>query len=129
MDDDFQNPPEEVSKLVEELRRGRDVVFSRYETKHHGWLRNLGSRFTNLVATILLGKPRDLYLSSFKAINRFAINQVIQYRGPYPYLDGLLLRATGNYAQVLVRHDPRANGRSGYNWHRWPGSRSPCWDS
>jgi len=114
MDDDFQNPPEEVAKLVEELRLGYDVVFSCYAQKHHGWLRNLGSWFNNWVATIMLGKPRDLYLSSFKAISRFAIDQIIQYRGPYPYVDGLLLRVTNHYSRVVVRHDPRREGRSGY---------------
>jgi undecaprenyl-phosphate 4-deoxy-4-formamido-L-arabinose transferase len=114
MDDDFQNPPEEVAKLVEELRRGYDVVFSCYERKHHGWLRNLGSRFNNWVASVMLDKPYDLYLSSFKAISRFARDQIIQYGGPYPYVDGLLLRVTNNYSRVLVRHDPRTEGRSGY---------------
>lgn len=114
MDDDFQNPPEEVINLVEELRRGYDVVFSYYERKHHSWLRNLGSRFNNEVATVLLNKPRDLYLSSFKAISRFAMDEVIRYGGPYPYLDGLLLRFTGNYSRVMVRHSSRTQGRSGY---------------
>jgi undecaprenyl-phosphate 4-deoxy-4-formamido-L-arabinose transferase len=53
-------------------------------------------------------------LSSFKAISRFAIDQVIQYGGPYPYVDGLLLRVTSNYSRVMVRHDPRHAGKSGY---------------
>ena len=114
MDDDFQNPPEEVIKLVEELRRGYDVVFSCYEEKRHSWLRNLGSKFNNEVASLLLNKPRDLYLSSFKAINRFAIDEVVRYSGPYPYLDGLLMRFTRNYSRVAVRHASRREGRSGY---------------
>jgi undecaprenyl-phosphate 4-deoxy-4-formamido-L-arabinose transferase len=114
MDDDFQNPPEEVGRLVEELRRGYDVVFTYYEKKRHSWLRNLGSRFNNFVASLLLNKPRDLYLSSFKAMSRFAVDELVKYTGPYPYIDGLLLRFTRNYSRVLVRHDPRAEGRSGY---------------
>src|SRR5687767_4758790 len=118
MDDDCQNPPEEVTKLVEELCRGYDVVFACYEKKHHSWLRNLGSRFNNEVATILLHKPRDLYLSSFKAISRFAIDEVVRYSGPYPYLDGLLLRFTSNYSRVTVRHVSRAGGSSGYTMRK-----------
>jgi undecaprenyl-phosphate 4-deoxy-4-formamido-L-arabinose transferase len=114
MDDDFQNPPEEVGRLVEELRRGYDVVFTYYEKKRHSRLRNLGSRFNNFVASLLLNKPRDLYLSSFKALSRFAVDELVKYTGPYPYIDGLLLRFTRNYSRVLVRHDPRAEGRSGY---------------
>lgn len=60
MDDDFQNPPEEVCKLVEELRFGYDVVYSFYETKRHHWLRNFGSKLNDVAATVLLGKPADL---------------------------------------------------------------------
>ncbi len=114
MDDDFQNPPAEVVKLIEEIRLGYDVVYSYYEKKRHSLLRNLGSRFNDRVATLLLGKPRDLYLSSFKAVNRFVIDELVKYDGPYPYIDGLILRFTRNYSRVLVRHEPRAEGGSSY---------------
>lgn len=114
MDDDFQNPPSEVGKLLERLWQGYDVVFSRYEQKRHSPLRNLGSSFNNLVASWMLKKPRDLYLSSFKAIDRFVIDEVVKYTGPYPYIDGLILRMTRNYTTELVQHDPREAGRSGY---------------
>jgi undecaprenyl-phosphate 4-deoxy-4-formamido-L-arabinose transferase len=114
LDDDFQNPPSEVRKLVEKLAEGFDVVWSRYEVKRHGWFRNLGSRFNDSVATLMLGKPRGLYLSSFKAISRFVIDEVVRYRGPFPYLDGLVLRITRNYTTVLCQHDPRQSGKSGY---------------
>ena len=114
LDDDFQNPPGEVCKLVDKLAEGFDVVWSRYEVKRHGWFRNLGSRFNDRVATLMLGKPRGLYLSSFKAISRFVIDEVVRYRGPFPYLDGLVLRITRNYTTVLVQHDARQEGKSGY---------------
>lgn len=116
MDDDFQNPPEEVFKLVNELRHGHDVVFSYYDVKHHSLWRNLGSWFANAIAVVMLRKPRDLYLSSFKAINRFLIDEIIKYNGPFPYIDGLILRVTSNYARVRVAHDPRAAGKSGYTF-------------
>jgi undecaprenyl-phosphate 4-deoxy-4-formamido-L-arabinose transferase len=121
LDDDFQNPPSEVTKLVEKLAGGYDVVFARYERKQHSWLRNLGSRFNNAVASVMLGKPRDLYLSSFKAVNRFVIDEITRYAGPYPYVDGLILRATRNWATELVRHDPRAEGPSNYTLGRLVG--------
>jgi len=114
MDDDFQNPPEEVVKLVNEIDRGYDVVFSWYEEKKHHFLRNVGSAFNNLVASLLIGKPRHLYLSSFKAISRFVVGELVKYDGPYPYIDGLILRFTRNYSRVQVRHDPREDGKSGY---------------
>lgn len=114
MDDDFQNPPSEVAKLVSEIQKGYDVVYSYYEVKQHHFLRNLGSRLNHWCAALLLDKPRNLYLSSFKALNRFVVGELIKYDGPYPYIDGLVLRFTRNYSQVLVAHEPRREGRSGY---------------
>ena len=115
MDDDFQNPASEVAELMQELSKGYDVVFSYYSEKKHSYLRNLGSRFTNYIAGFMVGKPGDLYLSSFKALNRFVIDEVIKYSGPYPYIDGLILRVTENYGRVLVDHHPSSRpGKSGY---------------
>ncbi len=114
IDDDFQNPPEEVAALVEKLGEGYDVVFSSYQTKHHSLFRNFGSWLNNAAASVLLDKDRDLYLSSFKAINRFLIDELARYEGPYPYVDGLILRVTRNVAAVRVEHHPRAEGRSNY---------------
>lgn len=99
IDDDFQNPPSEIIKLVDKLNEGYDVAYSYYKKKEHHFLRNLGSQFNNIVVTALLRKPRDLYLSSFKAINRFVIDEVVKYKGPYPYIDGLILRFTRNYGR------------------------------
>jgi undecaprenyl-phosphate 4-deoxy-4-formamido-L-arabinose transferase len=115
MDDDFQNPPLEVVKLVAKIRQGYDVVYSRYETKMHSAFRNLGSRFHNWMATHALGKPADLYLSSFKILSHFMVQQIIRYTGPDPYLDAIILRITRNIGVVTVQHEPRNNGKSGYS--------------
>ena len=118
IDDDFQNPPDQIIRLVDKLLEGYDVVYSYYERKQHSWHRNLGSSFNDLVATRLLGKPRGLYLSSFKALNRFLIDAVIRYDGPYPYLDGLILRSTSVIGQQLCEHNQRTAGRSNYTLRR-----------
>jgi len=114
IDDDFQNSPEEIVKLIVEARKGYDVVYSKYEIKMHHWFRNMGSRFNDIVATWLLDKPAHLYLSSFKVINKEIKNEIIKYTGPFPYIDGLILRATNNISSVYVRHDARKTGKSNY---------------
>jgi polyisoprenyl-phosphate glycosyltransferase len=118
MDDDFQNPPAEVAKLVDEIQKGYDVVFSYYATKRHHFWRNLGSRINNWYAVLLLDKPPGLYLSSFNIMSRFVVNELIKYDGPYPYIDGLVLRLTRNYSRVLVAHDERCEGRLGYTMRK-----------
>jgi glycosyltransferase involved in cell wall biosynthesis len=115
MDDDFQNPPEEVGRLIDHaVRHGHDVVYTYSAVKHHHWLRNLGSRLNDRVANFMLDKPRHLYLSSFKCLSRFLVGQILKYRGPYPYIDGLVLRCTQNIGTIEVRHAPRREGRSNY---------------
>lgn len=119
MDDDFQNPPEEVSKLFNEARdKNYDVVYTYYEKKQHHWARNLGSKFNDLMANFMLQKPKDLYLSSFKALSRFAVNEILKYKGPYPYIDGLVLRSTGNIGKIKVEHQPRREGESNYTFRK-----------
>ena len=115
MDDDYQNPPHEVARLVEKIKEGYDVVYTRYEAKMHSGFRNLGSRLHNWMATHALGKPADLYLSSFKILSKFMVQQIILYTGPDPYLDAIILRITRSVGVVTVQHQSRDNGKSGYN--------------
>jgi undecaprenyl-phosphate 4-deoxy-4-formamido-L-arabinose transferase len=119
MDDDLQNPPEEVLRLLAHAQRtGADVVYTYYAEKQHALWRNLGSRFTNRVADFVIDKPRGLYLSSFRCISAFAARQAAAYEGPFPYVDGLLLQATQRIGRLQVRHLPRAHGRSNYTFRR-----------
>lgn len=115
LDDDLQNPVAEAVKLLRHLQQtGAEVVYSCYEKKRHHWCRNAGSRLLNRMASWLLGKPQDLYLSSFRALRRSLVDRIISYRGPYPYIDGLILGATDSIARLQVQHEPRATGQSGY---------------
>jgi undecaprenyl-phosphate 4-deoxy-4-formamido-L-arabinose transferase len=119
MDDDLQNPPEEVKRLFEHTRdNGYDVVYTFYETKHHAGWRNLGSAFHNHVADFLLDKPKGLYLSSFRCLSAFVASEVVRYDGPFPYVDGLILQITKSIGRLQVRHLPRAEGRSNYTMRR-----------
>jgi len=119
LDDDGQNPPEEVIRMLDELKcKNYDVVYGHYIEKKHSWFRNLGSRFNDRIATLMLHKPKDLYLSSFKVMNRFLVNEIIKYRGPYPYTDGLIYRVTRNIGQIPVEHRVSQSGPSRYTLRR-----------
>lgn len=115
LDDDLQNPVSEALKLFKHLRESTaEVVYSHYAEKKHSWPRNVASWLANRCATLLLGKPRDLYLSSFRALRRELVGRIVTYRGPYPYIDGLILGATNRIATLEVEHAERVDGRSGY---------------
>jgi undecaprenyl-phosphate 4-deoxy-4-formamido-L-arabinose transferase len=115
LDDDGQNPPSEVRKLWDHAKAtGLDVVYGRYAEKKHSVLRNLGSQFNDRVANHMLRKPSDIYLSSFKVMSRFVVDEIVKYRGPYPYIDGLIFRATRSIGQIEVNHKIREQGKSNY---------------
>jgi glycosyltransferase involved in cell wall biosynthesis len=115
MDDDLQNPISEVRKLINHIQMNDfDVVYTYYEKKEHSFFRNLGSQFNDKVANVMLDKPKDLYLSSFKIINRFLVNELIKYNLPFPYIDGLILRTTSKIGKIQVIHSKREQGKSGY---------------
>ena len=115
VDDDFQNPITGVVKLVNYATENDcDVTYTYYKKKKHSFFRNLGSRFNDKVANVMLKKPKNLYLSSFKALSRFIVDEITQYDLPYPYIDGLILRTTDKIAKVEVEHHEREAGRSGY---------------
>jgi glycosyltransferase involved in cell wall biosynthesis len=119
MDDDLQNPPEEVLLIYEYAKSGCwDVVYTYYSRKEHPLWRNIGSWFANAVADHLLDKPKGLYLSSFRCISALVVDAVSSYQGPYPYVDGLIFQVTQRIASVEVRHLPRAKGLSTYSFRR-----------
>lgn len=118
MDDDFQNPPDEVPRLVNEIMKGFDVVYCRYPDKKDSIFRNFGSYLNGTMARVILHKPANLYLSSFKVINRFLVNEIITCKTPNPYLDAIILRITRNIGTVEVRHDRRRSGNSGYTFKK-----------
>lgn len=119
MDDDLQNPPEEVVRLYDHARLGQwDVVYTRYAKKEHEGWRNLGSRFANAVADQLLDKPRGLYLSSFRCMSALVVREVTRYTGPYPYIDGLIMQVTQRIDSIEVMHLARMEGRSNYTLRR-----------
>lgn len=118
MDDDLQHPPEAISRMIAALNEGYDVCYTRYLNRQHATWKKWGSAFNDWVATHLLGKPKGLYLSSFKAIRKEVVAEVIKYDGPYAYLDGLILDVTRAITVVDIEHQARHEGEGNYNLRR-----------
>ena len=118
MDDDLQNPPEEIAHLVEKAKEGHDLVLGRFHDKQHAGYRRIGSRLVRLINRKVFGQEPDLVLSNFRLIRRDVVDRVCAYRGPYPYIPGLCLMYSGSRANALVEHHPRRVGTSNYNWRR-----------
>jgi glycosyltransferase involved in cell wall biosynthesis len=116
LDDDLQNPPEEIGKLIALLERGADVVYGTPSTEQHGFLRDQGSRITKLALQSAMGADTARNVSAFRAFRTRLRDAFGTYRGPYVSIDVLLTWATTNFAHVPVLHEPRRIGTSNYSF-------------
>jgi len=114
LDDDGQTPADEVDKLLDKLEEGYDAVYAKYEHKQHSGFRNMGSKINELMTRVMLDKPKELFISSYFAVRRFVVEDMIRYENSYPYVIGLVLRATKSITNVVVQHREREEGTSGY---------------
>jgi glycosyltransferase involved in cell wall biosynthesis len=113
IDDDLQNPPEEIPKLLAAVDERRlDVAYGRYRSKKHAVGRNLGSRLVNAFFRTVFRLP--VTVSSFRVVRRDVIDAILSYTLNFTYIDGLLAWNTQRIGEVDVDHQPRGDGRSGY---------------
>jgi undecaprenyl-phosphate 4-deoxy-4-formamido-L-arabinose transferase len=114
LDDDLQNPPEEIPRLLEELRKGADVVYGYPRQQQHGLLRDLASDITKLSLQSTMGAQAARRVSAFRAFRTELRAAFARYEGPFVSIDVLLTWATSRFTAIEVRHDPRQAGRSNY---------------
>jgi undecaprenyl-phosphate 4-deoxy-4-formamido-L-arabinose transferase len=118
MDDDLQHSPADIPSLVEGIKVGYDVVYARFTNRRHPLWKIMGSRINDMVARFLVKKPRDLYLSPFRAMQAGVRDEIQRYTGPFVYVDGLILCATRNIHSVDVEHHARSAGNSRYGFRK-----------
>ncbi|HEX4299655.1 MAG TPA: glycosyltransferase family 2 protein [Gammaproteobacteria bacterium] len=118
MDDDLQNPPEEILHLIGKAAEGHDLVIGRFRSKMHAGYRRLGTRVINWLNARIFDKPDGLVLSNFRLLHKDVVKRICEYQSPFPYIPGLALRFSGSPANVEVDHQPRRVGSSNYNFLR-----------
>ncbi len=115
LDDDLQNPPEEIIHLVEKAREGYDLVFGRFREKKHASYRRFGSILIRTINQRIFHAPPDLVLTNFRIVRRDVVDRICSYRTSYPYITGLSLMFCANPANVWVEHQARPVGKSNYS--------------
>lgn len=114
LDDDLQNPPEEIHKLLTKLDEGFDVVYGYPESQTHGLLRNIASRITKLALGSVMGAESANRASAFRAFKNHLKESFATYRSPAVNIEVLLTWGTTKFGSIAVRQDARADGESGY---------------
>jgi glycosyltransferase involved in cell wall biosynthesis len=116
LDDDLQNPPEEIPRLLDHCFQGHhDLVIGEFVSPKKSRLRMLGTGTINRLVTRVFYKSHDLKLSTFRVIRRDVVDRVCQSNNPTPYITGELIFAAGSISNLEVRHDVRIAGKSTYN--------------
>lgn len=116
LDDDLQNPPEEIPVLVNALENDPelDVVIGIPGEKQHAFWRNVGSEVVNVINSFAIKKDRSLKFSGFRAMRRIVVDRLVELNVPQPAIGVLLCSITPRITNVTVQHEPRSTGRSGY---------------
>jgi undecaprenyl-phosphate 4-deoxy-4-formamido-L-arabinose transferase len=112
MDDDLQNPPEEIPKLINKIKEGYDLVYGEYIYKKHNLLRNIGSSVIQLVYKRVFNVCNNL--TSFRIIKKELVQSILNFDKNYVFIDGLLAWNTKNIGFIPVLHYERKYGKSGY---------------
>jgi len=118
LDDDGQCPIPHLWDLLEPLEKGYDISMARYPKKKQSSFKNFGSHVNTRMSQMLLSQPKNLAIESFSAIKRFIVDEVLKYQNPYPYLDGLYIRATDRIANVEMEHRERVEGVGSFTFRK-----------
>lgn len=118
LDDDGQTPVDQVGILLDKLKEGYDVVYAKYEERQDNSFRKIGTMMNNFMLTSLLGKPKNIHLTSFFISRGYVIKEICSYRNAFPYIWGLVLRTTKNITNATIKHNKRLEGESGYTFSK-----------
>ena len=114
LDDDLQNPPEEIPSLLAKLDEGYDVVYGRPMVASHGFLRNQASRMTKLALQKTMGAETASQVSAYRAFRTNLRDAFCDYRSPTVNIDVLLAWSTNRFTSTVVCQEERTIGASGY---------------
>jgi len=117
LDDDLQHPPEFFPDILEKLKE-HEVCYTNYKNRKHLTWKKIVSKINNVVSSFLLNKPLNVYMSSFRGLNRKIVLEIIKFKKPNVYLDGLIIESTKNIGMITVDHHARKKGESNYTFQK-----------
>ena len=118
MDDDLQNPPEEIPRLLDALTAEYDVVYGTPQHERHGLWRDVASQVTKLALQNAMGVKIARNVSAFRAFRTQLRDAFTEYHNPFVSVDVLLTWGTTRFTAIAVRQDPRQRGKSHYTFRK-----------
>lgn len=114
IDDDLEQQPEDIPVLLAEIKKGFDVVYGIPDRAGYPFYRQSGSHLVDLFFTLILKKPKNIRVGSFRVLNREIVERIIKNQTPFVYITAITLRFTRNIGNVKVAYQPRRYGKSNY---------------
>lgn len=118
IDDDLQNPPEEIPKLYQKAINGYDAVLGVYNTKQHHLYKNIGSYVIRKLNNKIFETENKISFSSFRILKKSIIDELKLMHTPFPYISGMILSITSSIANVEIRHSQRKHGKTSYDFRK-----------
>jgi undecaprenyl-phosphate 4-deoxy-4-formamido-L-arabinose transferase len=118
MDDDGQCPMDRLWDLIKPLEDGHDVSMAKYNKYKQSKFKDFGTVFNRKMTEYVIDKPKDVYFTNFMAFRRYIVDEVIKYKNPYPYIEGLLLRTTSDFVNVPMEERNRKEGKSTFTFKK-----------
>lgn len=118
IDDDLQNPPEEIKRMYEYIKSkpALDVLIGVPDEPQKSIVKNLGSILLNRMVSHILGKPKDLKMASFRIMRKVLVENLCKNKTKTPAIGAMLFKYTKSIENIVVQHDPRFYGKSGYSF-------------
>ena len=112
LDDDFQSPVDHLWELLSPVEADMcDIATAEYFVKKEACWKKFGSNFNLYISEVMLDKPKGLRFENLNVIKRFVVDEVIKYKNPYPFLEGLFLRVTKRIISVSMEQRERADDK------------------
>jgi glycosyltransferase involved in cell wall biosynthesis len=118
LDDDGQNPPEEIPALVAKLEEGFDVVYGSPRKEQHGLWRDLSSIVMKIVLSNIMGADTARHASPFRAFRTRCREGFANFQGPQVSIEVLLTWGASKFTSIKVDHAERLAGTSNYTFRK-----------
>ena len=112
MDDDLQHDPNDILELIKE--QSHDIVVAKFKRKKHSIFKRMTSSIKGYFDYIILGKPKDIQLTSYRLFNRVIADNMLKIGTSYPFIPALLFSVSKDVVNVDVQHYERVEGKSNY---------------
>ncbi len=118
MDDDCQSPVYELWRLLTPVENDEcDVATANYFKKKESLFKRFGSWVNMKTSTIMLDKPKGMIIDNFSVMKRLISDEIIKYKNPYPYFEGLVFSITKRVNVVMMEQRERGDdNRTGYTF-------------